>query len=261
MNAMNKFLFPYLSYKALYSFQSIKSFILFRLFDSLMHYLFFAVIVSAIAGTDYIKYAVLGNIVYYAGRTMMFQLMSMFQMERRFGTLELNIVSPLSTFKNFFIKSLVPLLDGFFVFIYGIMIGIILFQLPFPIEQIFSLFLLIIVTLFSMISFSLVIACTSLLFSNVNLFSNISMALLQVFCGVNFSVHLFPDWIRACTSFLPLTHSIEAIRSIYELESFSIYPLIGKEFMIGILYFCLALLVVNVMEKQARKYGSLFLNL
>ncbi|WP_141432201.1 ABC transporter permease [Bacillus sp. 03113] len=258
MEALNKFGVPFLSYKAIYPIQSIRSFILFRLLDPLIHYLFFAALVSAIAGTEYLKYIVLGNIVYYTGRTMLFHFMYLLQMERRFGTLELNIAAPLSTFRIIFQKGFIPLVDGLFVFIYGLLIGQVLFHLTFPVDQAFSILLLLIVTLFSMISFSMMIACTSLLFSNVNLFSNIMMALLQVFCGVNFSVQLFPAWIQKFVSFLPLTHSIEAIRSIFHLESSSIYPLLLKEFLIGILYLCIAAILINVMEKLARKYASFF---
>ncbi|WP_078379952.1 ABC transporter permease [Sutcliffiella halmapala] len=257
---LNKFGFTYLSYKALYSFQTLRLFILFRILDPFMHYLFFATLASAIVGQEYLSYVVLGNIVYYTGQTMMINFMSMFRNERKFGTLELNIASPTSTFVIIMRKALVPFLDGLFVFIAGLTIARVLFSIALPLDQIGHLLLLFTVTMFSLLSFALLFACISLLFSNVNLFLNLVLASFQVLCGVNFSVALLPGSLEALARILPLTHSIEAIRSIYQLESYAILPLLGKELMIGGCYFLIALLLVNVMEKLARKQGALFKN-
>ncbi len=225
-----------------------------------MHYLFFATLASAIAGPEYLSYVVLGNIVYYTGQTMMINFMTMFRLERRFGTLELNIASPTSTFAIITRKAMVPFLDGLFVFVAGLTIARFLFQIAIPLEQVGSLFILLVVTLFSLLSFSLLFACISLLFSNVNLFLNLVMAIFQVLCGVNFSVALLPGPLESIARILPLTHSIEAIRSIYQLEPYAILPLLGRELLLGASYFVLALFLVTMMERLARKQGALFKN-
>ncbi|MGD6994120.1 ABC transporter permease [Sutcliffiella horikoshii] len=260
MILLNKFGFTYLSYKALYSFQTLRLFILFRILDPFMHYLFFATLVSAIAGPEYLSYVVLGNVVFYTGRTMMINFMSMFRGERQYGTLELNIASPTSTFVIISRKAIVPLLDGLFVFVVGLIIARLLFGIELPVEQFGHLLLLFVVTMFSLLSFSLLFACVSLLFSNVNLFLNFMIASFQVFCGVNFSVNLLPGPMEAVARVLPLTHSIEAIRSIYQLEYNAISPLLLNELMVGAVYFIIALILVNVMERLARRQGALFKN-
>ncbi len=261
MFLINKFGFTHLSYKALYSFQTIKLFILFRIVDPFMHYLFFATLASSLVGSDYLKYVVIGNIAYYTCQTMMINFMNMFRLERRYGTLELNIASPTPTLLIIARKGIVPLLDGLFVFVVGLTIGTLLFDVTFSPNQIGNLLLVFIITLFSILCFSLLFASISLLFSNVNLFLNITMAVFQVFCGVNFSVTLLPEGLEAIARILPLTHSIEALRSIYNLETYALAPLLVKELIIGICYLVVSISMVSVMEKYARKNGALFKNI
>ncbi|WP_100012029.1 ABC transporter permease [Lentibacillus sediminis] len=254
---IHKYGFTNLSYKALYSFQSIRLFILFRIVDPVMHYFFYATLVSAMIGSDYLSFVVIGNIASYTCHTIMINFMTMFRFERRYGTLELNIASPTPTLWIIIRKAVVPLLDGMFVFAIGLLIGWVIFGVALPLNQIGNVFVLFVVTLFSILSFSLLFACLSLLFSNVNLFLNLALAIFQVFCGVNFSVTLLPSGLEFFARILPLTHSIEALRSIYGIESFAIYPLLGKELLIGFCYLIVSLLFVSVMEKAARKRGAL----
>lgn len=258
MLLINKYGFTNLSYKAIYTFQTLKLFILFRIVDPFMHYVFFATLAGSLVGSSYLKFVVIGNIAYYTAQTIMINYMNMFRMERRYGTLELNIASPTPTLFIILRKGIVPLLDGLFVFTVGLLIGSLLFGIDFPIENLGSILLLFAITLFSVISFSLLFASVSLLFSNVNLFLNLSLAFFQVFCGVNFSVTLLPDALEALARLLPLTHSIEALRTLYGLENYDVTMLLTKEITIGICYLLVSIVLVSMMEKLARRNGALF---
>jgi ABC-2 type transport system permease protein len=260
MLLINKYGFTNLSYKAIYTFQTLKLFILFRIVDPFMHYVFFATLAGSLVGSGYLKYVVIGNIAYYTAQTIMINYMNMFRTERRYGTLELNIASPTSTLIIILRKGIVPLLDGLFVFTVGLIIGSLLFGIDFPFENLSSILLLFVITLFSVISFSLLFASVSLLFSNVNLFLNLSLAFFQVFCGVNFSVTLLPEPLEALARLLPLTHSIEALRSLYGLGKFEVITLLTKELIIGLCYLVISVLLVSMMEKLARRNGALFKN-
>jgi ABC-2 type transport system permease protein len=255
---LNKYGFTYLSYKSQYSFQTLRLFILFRILDPLMNNLFYAALAVSLIGHEYLSYLVLGNMVFYTGQTIMMNFMSMFRMERRYGTLELNIASPMSTILIITKKAIVPLLDGLFVFIINLLIGHFLFGISMHIDEVINLLLIFVVTLFSLLSFSMVFASVSLVFSNVNLFLNLSTSILHILCGANFSVGIFPPWLEFVARLLPLTHSIEAMRSIYRLENFAIYPLLFKELCIGIAYLIIAVALINIMEKVARRNGALF---
>lgn len=252
-----KYSFTYLSYKALYSYQTLGIFILFRMVDPFMHYLFFATLATALVGSHYLQYVVVGNITYYTCQTVIINFMSIFRYERRYGTLELNIASPTKTMTIIIKRSIVPFLDGLIIFLIGLLIGHVIFGLDFPVGQTLNLILLIFVSLLSILSLSFLLACVSLLFSNVNLFLNIILGVLQVFCGANFSVTLLPNSLELLARLMPLTHSIEALRTVYELETLNIYQLLAIEILIGITYFILATILVTVMERIARKTGAL----
>jgi ABC-2 type transport system permease protein len=183
--------------------------------------------------------------------------MSMFRSERRFGTLELNIAAPLSTFFIIIRKSFVPLLDGIFVFIIGLLIAHLLFGVSFSIQSYGHLGLTFIVMIFSLFSVSLLLGGLALLFSNINLFLNLVLAFFQVFCGVNFSVTLFPSPLENFARILPLTHSIEALRIIHSGKVESIYLVLLTETIIGTVYLILAVVCIKVMEIAARRNGSL----
>lgn len=255
-----KYGFENISYKALYTFQTLRLFILFRIVDPFLHFLFYATLASALVGSDYLTYVVIGNIAYYTCHTMLFNFLSMFRLERRFGTLELNIASPTSTLFIILRKAVVPLLDGLLVFIIGLFIGSIIFGLHFPLERFGEMILLFVVMLLSILCFGLVFASIGLLFENVNLFLNIVLATFQIFCGVNFSVTLLPEQLEMIARILPLTHSIEALRSIYGTESYSVMPLLVTELIIASCYLLAGILLVFVMEKAARRNGALFKN-
>lgn len=257
MVLFNKYGFTYLSYKSQYSYQSLKMFILFRILDPVMNYLFYAVLVTAIVGTDYLAFVILGNIIFYTGNEIMMNFMSMFRTERRFGTLELNIAAPMSTTLIILRKAFIPLMDGLLVFVISLLVGRFLFNIVLPTGQFFNLLLIMAVTLFSIFCFSLVFASISLVFSNVNLFLNISTSVLQLLCGAYFSVQILPDSLEAVARFLPLTHAIEALRTVYGYENFALMPLLWKECLIGIFYLCVAFMLIKIMERVARRNGSL----
>jgi ABC-2 type transport system permease protein len=260
MTLFNPFGFTYLSYKALYSYQTLRVFILFRILDPLMNLLFFALLAHALVGSDYLSFIVLGNVAYYTAHTIIINFMSMFRTEKRFGTLELNIAAPLSTVIIIIRKSVVPLLDGIFVFIIGLIIAYFLFGISFSNTSYGYLVLTSIVMIFALFSIALLFAGIALLFSNINLFLNLVLAFFQVFCGVNFSVTLFPSFLENFARILPLTHSIEALRYIHSGKFETISSLLVTEVRIGIVYLFFALIIIKIMESAAKRNGALLRN-
>jgi ABC-2 type transport system permease protein len=260
MSFLNPFGFTYLSYKALYSYQTLKMFILFRVLDPMLNLLFFAVLAHSLVGSDYLTYVVLGNVAYFTAHTMLINFMTMFRTERQYGTLELNIAAPLSTLFIIIRKSVVPLLDGIFVFIVGIVIAHFLFGISFPWDSFGYIALTMIVMIFALTSISLLFAGVALLFSNINLFLNLVLAFFQVFCGANFSVTLFPSLLEKFARILPLTHSIEALRSIHSGKIEAVHSLLLTEVKIGIVYLVLAIFFIKIMESAAKRNGALLRN-
>jgi ABC-2 type transport system permease protein len=92
--------FTFLTYKAVYSLQDIRSFLIFRALDPLLLYLFFASLGAAILGPEYIQFIIIGNIIFISARTCLLNLIGMFKHEREIGTLGLNIAGSSSVFFN-----------------------------------------------------------------------------------------------------------------------------------------------------------------
>lgn len=255
---INQFGITYLSYKAVYSYQSLKTFFLYRILDPVVEFLYYATLISFLVGTDYLEFVILGNIVFNTGKTMFINLMSIFRSERRFGTLELNIAAPTHLFIIIAKKSIIPLLDSLLTFVICILIGYLFFDLNLPFDKWINLLLLYCSMIVSLLSFSIIFACISLTFVNPNLFLNLTISIFQILCGAMFSVEIFPDWLENISKILPFTHSIEAIRTIYGLTNLSIADLLIKELIIGGVYLIIAIFMTVTMEKIARKNGAYF---
>ena len=254
----NKLNFTYLSYKSLYSFQTFKELLLFRIVDPLLHYLFFATIALSLIDTDYLEFILLGNLIFMMSQTMIINLITMFRTEKLLGTLELNVAAPMPLIIIIIKKSIIPILDALLVFIISLTLLSFIFGISFPISSITYLILTILVVLFSLLSVSLILASLGLLFSNVNLFLNLILSIFQIFCGVNFSTNLLPSFLKNFSDYLPTTHVIQAIRYFYA-ENYQIgLQFLVNEFYIGLIYFFIALILIRIMEFLSKINGSLY---
>ncbi|MGG0720176.1 ABC transporter permease [Robertmurraya massiliosenegalensis] len=250
--------FTFLTYKAVYSLQDIKSYLLFRALDPLMLYLFFATFGAAILGPEYIQFIIVGNVIFICGRTFLLSLIGMFLSERRLGTLGLNICSPTSTFNLIIRRLMIPFIDSLFVIVVSFLYAYVIFDVKIHLSIVPFLAMFIVVLLLSTGALSLVAASISLAFKNINLFTNVIIGLMQVLCGVYFPITLFPNAVQQISAWLPMTNTIIGIRNILEGETFSqnlIY--VGKEFLIGIILFGIAAILIKIMENIAKKTGAL----
>lgn len=249
--------FTFITFKALYSFQSPKTFMLFRILDPLIHYSFFAILALSIVGTKYLSFILIGNVAFYTASAVLFNSIFMFRWERHYKTLELNMAAPMATFKIILKKSLISMLDGLLIFFISTILISLIFSISFPLRSLPYLILIVLVMLFSLGCLSLLLAGLSLLFVNANLFLNIFLSLFQVLCGVNFSVSLLPKFLTKISNLLPLTHAIGLIRDLQKGIYINVWSYSVKEFIIGIFYFVLSLVFIGILENSAKKKGTL----
>jgi ABC-2 type transport system permease protein len=250
--------FTFLTFKAVHSLQDIKSYILFRALDPLLLYLFFSTMGAAILGTEYIQFIVIGNIVMVSARTYLTSLIGMFKYERQSGTLGLNIASSTSTLELVLRRLFIPFLDSLFVMIVSFLYAYFIFNVDITWSMIPSLFTFILAVLFSISAMTLIASSISLTFKNVNLFMNLVIGLMQIVCGVNFPISLFPGFVQSISMNLPMTNAILGIRNILEGASLSSnLSLLSKELLIGTVLFVIAYILIMVMENIAKKTGAL----
>lgn len=168
---------------------------------------------AAYAGTsDYMSYVILGNCMYiFVVRTCLNVSRSLIT-ELREGTLESLMLAPFKRVQYF--------LGNMFeqtVTTSGEIIVIILVCLPFGVNfsgiNPLSALLSFIVSLFAYFSLSLILASTMLYFRDTYISQNTLFALLFLVCGVTFPVEYLPGWVQAISKFIPVTSSLELIRS------------------------------------------------
>ena len=243
----------YLSYKAVYSNEGIFKFLFIRLFDPLMHYLLFAAITISLMGSEYLEFIIIGNVVFYTAHEMIIKFLTLLRAERFFGTFQLNIAAPASINLTIIKKAVIPILDSLFIFITSLLFVWLLFDINFAYVDIGYLIVIIFVLMISLFGISLFIAGLSLILENVNLFFNIFVGILQIFCGVNFSIEILPDSIQIISKILPTTHSISNFRLLLEGDITKFWTLLFSELYIGVLYIVLGLLFLNIMLYISRK--------
>lgn len=241
----------------MYSLQDMKTYLLFRAIDPLMLYLFFALFGAAILGSDYIEFIIIGNIVFISSRTFLLNLIAMFKYERQTGTLGLNIASPTSTLQLLCRRLMIPFIDSLFVIAVSCVYAYFLFGIRMELSLIPYLCIVLLVLLFSSGSLALLVASISLAFKDVNLLLNSIIGAMQIFCGVYFSITLFPHYVEVVCSWLPMTNSIIAIRDMVNGEVVFPYPLVLKEFLIGVVILVMASVSIKIMETIAKKTGAL----
>jgi ABC-2 type transport system permease protein len=88
--------------------------------------------------------------------------------------------------------------------------------------------------------------------------SNLLVGILLIFCGANVPVGSLPGWMESVSSWLPLTHAIEAARNVTHGSSLTgVQGLLGRELLIGVAYAVGGLAIIRFFETQSRRHATL----
>ncbi|MGN7471974.1 ABC transporter permease [Brevibacillus sp. SAFN-007a] len=253
------FEFIKLTYKALYPYQDLKSFILFRFVEPFFYFVFFILLGYTVLGNEYLNYLILGNVILIILRTVIFNLTLMSRYERLYGTIGLITSTRTSIFKIIILRMLIPILDAYFVATFSLFLYYTYFHVNINISNILLLFLLISSIIFSVSGFALIIASVGLVLRDINLILNISIGIFQVMSGINFPTNLLPIWLETISKILPVTNGLAAMRAALNGAGFyNVSHLLFNELLLGFLYFSLAFLLIKIMEKIAKQKSTLF---
>ena len=101
--------------------------------------------------------------------------------------------------------------------------------------------------------------CIGLITRNVMFVNNTVYFLLLLFSGANVPLADLPGWIRALSSFLPLSHGIAAARMIIgdTGSTGAAGMLMLQEVLVGLLYLALGYILFRSFEIKAKKRGTL----
>ena len=251
------FLGGLISYRALFSFMSPAVFIPTLIITPIFQILLFAYIGRA-ANARSDEFYVVGNAMQYAAVPCLFAMTQTIAGERFQQTLGYILVSPAGRLPLFLGRALPVILNGFFVAGFSLIVGGLILGVTFPASALLPLAVVVLVASLSCTGLGLINAGLGLRIRETSVLSNILVGILLIFCGANVAISSLPHWMARISSWLPLTHAIQAARAVADGSSLtSVQGLIGRELGVGVLYAVAGLAIIRFFETQSRRHASL----
>ena len=251
------FLGGLMSYRALFSWMTPSLFFLTLVVQPVFQILLFAYIGRA-ANLRSDEFYVVGNAMQYAAVPCLFAMTQTIAGERYQQTLSYILISPAGRLPLFLGRALPVILNGFFVAAFSLVIGGLILGVTFPASVFAPLALVVLVATFSCTGLGLINAGLGLRIRETSVLSNILVGILLIFCGANVAISSLPAWMAAISSWIPLTHAIEAARAVADGGSLSsVEGLLTRELGVGLIYAVGGLAIIRFFETQSRRHASL----
>lgn len=222
---------------------------------------FFAVLVNFVYdGQGLIGY-IGANALILCVFNSVFGIMSIISSDRRMGTLQLVMTSPANKVGLFLARSISHVLNGLFTSIIGLIFGIVIFHISIPLEAIFPLLSVWLISIFSACGLGLIIGCFCLWTPSMHLISNLLASSLLLLSGANYPQVVMPAWMEKLSEFIPLTRGVDLTKQILnDGNNANVMQKLGEEFLLGISFFIISFLFIKYAEYLSRSKGTLDLD-
>ncbi|MDH5506549.1 MAG: ABC transporter permease [Anaerolineae bacterium] len=247
-----------LSYIALFRWLRPSTYLATKVLSPLMMMLFFVFLGTYARGAGNESFYVIGNAVQMAAMSGIYGVTMSITGDRWDGTLPYLFASPANRMALFVGRAIIHVIDGMFGVVLGFFWGVALLGLDLSQTNLASLALVILVTTFSTSGLGLFLGSLSLMTRNVMFVNNTVFFLLLIFSGANIEVATLPGWMQSVSWGLPLTRGIASAREVIAGKSLAeVLPLLGGEFLLGVVYVAIGYGFFNWFEFQAKKRGTL----
>ncbi|MCG3087302.1 ABC transporter permease [Sporosarcina cyprini] len=247
-----------LSYKALFGWLDPKVYVFVMVLNPFSQLLFFAVLVNYVYGGEGLAGYIASNALLLCVMNSVFGMMSVITSDRVMGTLQLVMSTPSSKAPLFISRSLAHVVNGVFTAVMGLLFGILLFGLSIPLDALFSLLVIWLVSIFSACGLGLIIATFCLWSPSMHLWSNLLASLLLLVSGANYPLSVMPAWLEQIAAFVPLTRGVRLTKDIVNQGDFShVTALLSQEFLLGCFFFAISLVLIAYAEYLARVKGTM----
>jgi ABC-2 type transport system permease protein len=150
------------------------------------------------------------------------------------------------------------ILNGFFTAAFSLLVGGLILGVTFSTSVFAPLAVVVLVSTLSCTGLGLINAGLGLRIRETSVLSNLLVGILLIFCGANLPVGSLPGWMTAVSSWIPLTHAIEAARDVVNGSSIAdVQGLLGRELGVGVVYAVAGLAIIRFFETQSRRHASL----
>ncbi|QNN53881.1 ABC transporter permease [Nocardioides mesophilus] len=246
-----------ISFRALFNWLSPWIYVPSLLMAPIFQILLFAYIGRS-AGIESDAFFVIGNAVQYSAIPCLFAMANTVAGERWTQTLGIVLSTPARRVPLFLGRSLPVVVNGFVVSMFSLVVGSLLLGVSIPASAWLPLALVVGVAAMSCTGLGLANAALGLRVRETAVLSNVLFGVLLIFCGVNVALDSLPGWMAAVGSWLPLTHAIEAARSLAAGGSLaSVSGLVQQEIGLGVLYGGLGLVALRLFEIEGRRRATL----
>ena len=204
------------------------------------------------------EFYVIGNALQYAAIPCVFAMGFAISGERYQRTLGPILVSPARRLPLFLGRAVPVVLNGAFVAAFALTVGGLLLGIHVPASAIGPLALVVLVCAFSCTGLGLINGALGLRVRETAVLANIIFGLLLIFSGANVPLDELPGWMQAISDVAPLTHGIEAARSLADGASLAaVDHLIADEVVVGLAYGAVGYALLRFMEWQSRVHATL----
>jgi ABC-2 type transport system permease protein len=251
------FLGGLISYRALFSWMTPSIFFLILVVQPVFQILLFAYIGRA-ARLRSDEFYVVGNAMQYAAVPCLFAMTQTIAGERYQQTLSYILISPAGRLPLFLGRALPVIVNGFFTAAFSLLVGGLILGVTFPTSVFAPLAVVVLVAALSCTGLGLINAGLGLRIRETSVLSNLLVGILLIFCGANVPVGSLPAWMGDVSSWLPLTHAIEAARYVADGRSLSsVDGLLVRELGVGLIYAVGGLAIIRFFETQSRRHATL----
>jgi ABC-2 type transport system permease protein len=211
---------------------------------------------SADVGSD--EFYVIGNALNYAAIPCLFAMSATIEGEREGHTLSVVLTTPAARIPLFVGRALPVVLNGWGVAMVGVLFGVLVLDVQVPAPSWPSLLLVVAVASASCTGLGLAMGAVALRVREGAVLGNVLFCILLVFSGVAVAVEDLPSWMASISSWLPLTHAIQAARMVADGGALGdVAGLVGPELLLGMLYAVLGLAMLRWLEEQSRRHATL----
>ncbi len=150
------------------------------------------------------------------------------------------------------------ILNALFVAAFALFVGGLLLGVTLGAETWVRLAPVLAVAMFSCTGLGLITGAIGLRLRETAVMGNVVIGLLLIFCGANVPLSVLPGWMATIGRGLPLTHAIEAARSVAGGASLGdVGGLLAREALIGIVYGAIGFGLIRFFELQSRRLATL----
>jgi ABC-2 type transport system permease protein len=247
----------YLSFRALFNWQSPGYYVTTMLAHPVFQILFFSYL-GRFSGTQSDAYFVVGNGIQVCAMAGVYGMALTVGGERWTNTLGSLLATPANRAALFLGRAVPNVGNGVIVSAFGLLVGRLLLDFHPAASSVPSIALLVVLCTVTCCAFGMTVGALGLRFRDVFMIANPAYFLMLLLCGVNVPLDRLPGWMSTIGSGLPLTHGIAAARVVAGGGSLgSVSTLIWKEVAVGAAWTVAAYVLLRFFEAEGRRRATL----